>query len=134
MKSCNIVLLSALTFGALSIIVVQQVGTSAQAAFTTPDGKALLVIGHRGASDYVPEHTLESYTKAIELGADYIEPDLVATKDGALIARHEPNLIATTKLEFANRKREMMVDGVEEEGFFASDFSVAEIKTLFRGV
>jgi glycerophosphoryl diester phosphodiesterase len=70
----------------------------------------------------------------IELGADYVEPDLVATKDGVLIARHEPNLIATTDVgqrpEFASRKRKAVVDGVEEEGFFASDFTLAEIKTL----
>ena len=93
-----------------------------------------LVIGHRGASGYLPEHTLASYALAIELGADYIEPDLVATKDGHLVARHEPNLIATTNVkdlpQFAARKRKMVVDGVEEEGFFASDFTLAEIRTL----
>src|ERR671925_433055 len=68
-----------------------------------------LVIGHRGAPGYLPDHTLEGYALAIRLGADYIEPDLVATKDGYLIARHEPNLIATTDVrqhpEFANRRR-----------------------------
>ncbi len=93
-----------------------------------------LVIGHRGASGYLPEHTLESYALAIELGADYIEPDLVATKDGVLIARHEPNMIATTNVkdltQFASRKRKAMVDGIEEEGFFASDFTYAEIKQI----
>ncbi len=93
-----------------------------------------LIIGHRGASGYLPEHTLEAYALAIELGADYIEPDLVATKDGHLIARHEPNLIATTDVEdlpqFANRKRKRLVDGIEEEGFFAGDFTLAEIRTL----
>jgi glycerophosphoryl diester phosphodiesterase len=93
-----------------------------------------LVIGHRGASGYLPEHTLESYALAIELGADYIEPDLVATKDGVLIARHEPNMIGTTNVsqlpQFANRKKTVMVDGVPDTGFFASDFTLAEIKTL----
>ncbi len=93
-----------------------------------------LVIGHRGASGYLPEHTLESYALAIELGADYIEPDLVATKDGHLIARHEPNMINTTNVsqlpQFASRKRTLAVDGVPEVGFFASDFTLAEIKTL----
>ena len=93
-----------------------------------------LVIGHRGASGYLPEHTLESYALAIELGADYIEPDLVATKDGVLIARHEPNMVNTTNVkdlpQFASRKRKMLVDGVEEEGFFASDFTYAEIKQI----
>lgn len=93
-----------------------------------------LVIGHRGASGYLPDHTLESYALAIELGADYVEPDLVATRDGVLIARHEPNLIATTDVaqrqEFASRRRTAVVDGVSEVGFFASDFTLAEIKTL----
>jgi glycerophosphoryl diester phosphodiesterase len=100
----------------------------------TLKGQAPLVIGHRGASGDLPEHTLEAYKLAIEQGADFIEPDLVATKDGVLIARHEPNLIATTDVasrpEFASRKKKMKVDGVEEEGFFASDFTLAEIKTL----
>jgi glycerophosphoryl diester phosphodiesterase len=93
-----------------------------------------LVIGHRGASGYLPEHTLESYTRAIEMGADFIEPDLVSTQDGVLIARHEPNLIATTDVadhpEFASRKKTIKLDGVDETGFFASDFTLAEIKTL----
>jgi glycerophosphoryl diester phosphodiesterase len=90
-----------------------------------------LVIGHRGTAGHLPEHTLEGYALAIELGADYIEPDLVATKDGVLIARHEPNMVNTTNVkelpQFASRKRKAVVDGVEEEGFFASDFTWAEI-------
>ncbi len=102
--------------------------------FPTLNGKAPLVIAHRGASGYMPDHTLEGYAKAIELGADFIEPDLVATKDGVLIARHEPNLKDTTDVakrpEFASRKRTMKVDGNDEEGWFASDFTLAEIKTL----
>ncbi len=102
--------------------------------YPTLDGKAPLVIGHRGASGYLPEHTLESYKKAIEQGADFIEPDLVATKDGELIARHEPNITNTTdvatKPEFASRKSTRKVDGIEESGWFASDFTLAEIKTL----
>jgi glycerophosphoryl diester phosphodiesterase len=93
-----------------------------------------LVIGHRGTAGSLPEHTLEGYALAIELGADYIEPDLVATKDGVLIARHEPNMIATTNVkslpQFADRKRKAVVDGVEEEGFFASDFTWAEIQQI----
>jgi glycerophosphoryl diester phosphodiesterase len=95
-----------------------------------------LVIGHRGAHGYLPAHTLEGYALAIEMGADYIEPDLVVTKDGHLIASHEPNLIATTDVasrpEFASRRRTAVVDGVSEEGFFASDFTLAEIKRLRR--
>lgn len=93
-----------------------------------------IVIGHRGAAGYLPEHTLESYALGAELGADFIEPDLVATKDGHLIARHEPNIINTTNVashpEFASRKKTVMVDGVPDTGFFASDFTLAEIKTL----
>ncbi|MGH2744664.1 MAG: glycerophosphodiester phosphodiesterase [Thermoleophilaceae bacterium] len=93
-----------------------------------------LVIGHRGASGYLPEHTLESYALAIRLGADYVEPDLVATKDGHLIARHEPNITNTTDVasdpEFADRKTTKKVDGFDETGWFASDFTLKEIKTL----
>jgi glycerophosphoryl diester phosphodiesterase len=93
-----------------------------------------LVIGHRGAAGYLPDHTLEGYELAIKLGADYIEPDLVATKDGHLIARHEPNITTTTDVgshpEFADRETTKIVDGVAETGFFASDFTLKEIKTL----
>ena len=93
-----------------------------------------LVIGHRGASGYLPEHTLPSYALAIKLGADYIEPDLVSTKDGHLIARHEPNIGATTDVstrpEFASRKTTKMVDGFPVTDWFASDFTLAEIRTL----
>ena len=109
-------------------------GGSDDNPYPTLKGDKPLVIGHRGASGYLPEHTLESYKRAIELGADFIEPDLVATKDGVLIARHEPNITNTTdvatRAEFAGRKTKKMVDGVEEEGWFASDFTLAEIKTL----
>lgn len=100
----------------------------------TLDGKAPIVIAHRGASGYMPDHTLEGYTKAVELGAGFIEPDLVSTKDGVLIARHEPNLKDTTDIatrpEFAQYKRTMSVDGHDEEGWFASDLTLAQIKTL----
>jgi len=93
-----------------------------------------LVIGHRGAHGYLPAHTLEGYALAIELGADFIEPDLVSTKDGHLIARHEPNMIATTDVasrpEFASRRRNAVIDGAPENGFFASDFTLDEIKRL----
>jgi len=102
--------------------------------FKTLDGKPPLVIGHRGASGLLPEHTIESYRLAIAQGADFIEPDLVMTKDGALIARHEPMLSGTTDVadrpEFASRRRKLLVDGQETEDFFAGDFTLAEIKTL----
>ncbi|MFN6525822.1 esterase-like activity of phytase family protein [Nostoc sp. ChiSLP03a] len=114
--------------------------------FKTLDGEAPLVIGHRGASGYRPEHTLESYKQAIERGADFIEPDLVVTKDGVLIARHEPALAVlnadgtvnfnntTTDIykhpEFADRKKTVSLDGNTITGWFAEDFTLAEIKTL----
>ena len=103
-------------------------------AESTIDGTPPLVIAHRGASGYRPEHTLASYALAIELGADFIEPDLVATKDGHLIARHEPLLDATTDVarhpEFAARRTTKNLDGKPVTAFFASDFTLAEIKTL----
>lgn len=102
--------------------------------FATLDGEQPLVIGHRGSAGALPDHTLEGYKLAIKNGADFIEPDLVATKDGELIARHEPNITNTTDVadhpEFASRKTKRMVDGVEETGWFATDFTLAEIKTL----
>ncbi|WP_287879558.1 glycerophosphodiester phosphodiesterase [Acidovorax sp.] len=109
-------------------------GGSDGPTYPTLSSERPLVIGHRGASGYLPDHTLEGYRKAIEMGADFIEPDLVATQDGVLIARHEPNITGTTdvstRAEFASRKTRKVVDGVEEEGWFASDFTLAEIKTL----
>lgn len=107
---------------------------AAAADFPTLDGKPPLVIGHRGASGYLPEHTLEAYRTAIAMGADFIEPDLVSTKDGVLIARHEPVLGGTTNVsqlaKFAARKRKAVIDGVEYDDWFASDFTLAEIKEL----
>lgn len=91
-----------------------------------------LVIGHRGASGYRPEHTLESYRLAIKMGADFIEPDLVITKDKVLIARHENEISGTTDvaIKFPDRKTTKEVDGKKIEGWFAEDFTLKEIKTL----
>jgi glycerophosphoryl diester phosphodiesterase len=93
-----------------------------------------LVIGHRGASGYRPEHTLAAYKLAIEMGADYIEPDLVSTKDGVLVARHENEIGATTNVEsrpeFAARRTTKSIDGVSITGWFTEDFTLAELKTL----
>ena len=104
------------------------------APLKTLDGKPPMVAAHRGASGYLPEETLEAYVKAIELGADYIELDLISTKDGVLIARHDPNLSISTDVaqhpEFAARKRTMSVDGEVQTGWFSSDFTLAEIRTL----
>ena len=100
----------------------------------TLDGKPTLVVAHRGAGGALPEETLEAYAMAIDQNADAIEPDVVSTKDGVLIARHDPNLAYSTDValhpEFAARKRSMNVDGETQEGWFASDFTLAEIKTL----
>jgi glycerophosphoryl diester phosphodiesterase len=93
-----------------------------------------LVIGHRGASGYRPEHTLASYRLAAELGADFIEPDLVSTKDGVLVARHEPEIGGTTDVadhpEFADRRTTKVIDGTTFTGWFTEDFTLAELKTL----
>ena len=91
-----------------------------------------IVIGHRGAPGYLPEHTLESYTLAIEQGADYIEPDLVSTKDGVLIARHENEISGTTDVadKFPERRSSRVIDGSRKEGWFTEDFTLQEIKTL----
>lgn len=93
-----------------------------------------LVLGHRGATGYLPEHTLASYALAITQGADYIEPDLVSTKDGVLIARHEVNITGTTDVathpEFASRRTTKTIDGITETGWFADDFTLREIRTL----
>ncbi|MET3914058.1 glycerophosphoryl diester phosphodiesterase [Variovorax sp. OAS795] len=100
----------------------------------TLDGRPPLVIAHRGASGYLPEQTLEAYARAVELGADVIEMDLVSTKDGVLIARHDPNLAISTDVArhpaFASRKKTIQVDGETQTGWFSNDFTLAEIKTL----
>lgn len=99
-----------------------------------PRPEAPLVIAHRGASGYRPEHTLEAYELAIDLGADVIEPDLVMTRDGHLIARHDNVLDLTTDVadreEFADRRTTKTVDGIELTGWFSEDFTLAEIRTL----
>src|SRR5881398_1035643 len=93
-----------------------------------------IVIGHRGASGYVPEHTLASYFLAMQYGADYVEPDLVMTADGVPIARHENEIGATTDVaqhrRFAARRAERVIDGVSVRGWFTEDFTLAELKTL----
>ena len=111
-------------------------------ACTTPESHAMekplngpaIIIAHRGASGERPEHTIASYTRAIEQGADYIEPDLVLTKDGVLVARHENEISETTniaeKREFANRKTSKTIDGEKMTGWFTEDFTLDELKTL----
>ncbi|GAA5184080.1 glycerophosphodiester phosphodiesterase [Rugosimonospora acidiphila] len=106
-----------------------------QYAPTTPQGYGRpVVIGHRGASGYRPEHTLASYELAARMGADFMEPDLVATSDGVLVARHEPEISGTTDVasrpEFADRRRTVLLDGESATGWFTHDFTLAELKTL----
>ena len=112
-----------------------------QVAGASADGQDLparallpIVIAHRGASGYVPEHTLAGYFLAIQQGADYIEPDLVSTADGVLVARHENEIGGTTDVaqrpEFAHLERTSVVDGVAVTGWFTEDFTLAQLKTL----
>lgn len=91
-----------------------------------------IIIAHRGASGYRPEHTLEAYALAIAQGADYIEPDLVATRDGALVARHENEIGGTTDVtaKFPDRKAVKTIDGQRVEGWFTEDFTLEELRTL----
>lgn len=91
-----------------------------------------LIVGHRGACGYRPEHTLESYELAISMGADYIEPDLVISKDGVLIARHENEISETTDVaeKFPSRKTTKKIDGKEITGWFTEDFTIKELKSL----
>jgi glycerophosphoryl diester phosphodiesterase len=125
--------LALLCVGAIVIALTACGGDNAP-ALGTLDGKPTLIAAHRGASGYVPEETLEAYAMAIAQGADAIEPDVISTKDGILIARHDPNLVYSTDVashpEFAARKRTLNVDGQMQEGWFAGDFTLAEIKTL----
>ena len=123
----------------LAILGAAALGLSLAAGSSVAQEKTLtggptLVVAHRGASGYLPEHTVEAYAMAIGMGADFIEPDLVVTKDGILIARHEPMLSGTTDVanrpEFASRKTTRKVDGVETTDWFAGDFTLAEIKQL----
>jgi len=108
--------------------------TPAAAAAEKPLAARVLVIGHRGASALRPEHTLASYAKAIADGADFVEPDLVMTKDGVLVARHENEIGSTTDVadhpEFAARRTGKLIDGRQVTGWFSEDFSLAELKTL----
>ncbi|MBU2342291.1 MAG: glycerophosphodiester phosphodiesterase [Alphaproteobacteria bacterium] len=116
------------------------IAAAALAALAAPplvaqsSGEDMLVIAHRGASGERPEHTLAAYERAIDAGADYIEPDLVATSDLVLVARHENELSDTTDVaareEFADRRRSKEIDGQMVSGWFAEDFTLAELRRL----
>jgi glycerophosphoryl diester phosphodiesterase len=121
----------------LALLLVPGAGASSNSASIAADSKHAqlpIVIGHRGASGYRPEHTLASYELAIEMSADYIEPDLVSTKDHVLVARHENDITGTTNVadhaEFADRKATKVIDGIAVTGWFTEDFTLAELKTL----
>ncbi|WP_432544987.1 glycerophosphodiester phosphodiesterase family protein [Kineococcus sp. SYSU DK002] len=92
------------------------------------------VVGHRGASAYRPEHTVASWELAARIGAEVVEPDLVPTKDGVLVCRHEPEISGTTDVaehpEFADRRATKVIDDVEYDGWFTEDFTLAELRTL----
>jgi glycerophosphoryl diester phosphodiesterase len=121
-----------------AVLIALQAACSPHTAVTHPESRMPaerpFVIAHRGASGYRPEHTLESYALAIEQGADAIEPDLVVTRDGVLICRHENEIGGTTDVaqhpEFADRRTRKRIDGEDIEGWFAEDFTLAEIRTL----
>ncbi|SEN47673.1 glycerophosphoryl diester phosphodiesterase [Sphingomonas gellani] len=113
---------------------IATIGAVALAPRVLGSERRVEVFGHRGASALRPEHTLASYEKAIADGADFIEPDLVVSKDGVLIVRHEPNIAETTDVarhpEFAGRRTEKVIDGSKQVGWFVEDFTLAELKTL----
>lgn len=102
------------------------------ARMQTLSGAAPIIIAHRGASGYMPEHTLEGYERAIQMGADFIEPDLVMTKDHQLVVRHENEISGTTNVAevYPKRKKTKTVDGEVVTGWFTEDFTLKEIKTL----
>jgi glycerophosphoryl diester phosphodiesterase len=127
----HVLLLSVLLLAAAAALTATATGGSRG---TAKEKAKPLVIGHRGASGYRPEHTLASYELAARMGAEYIEPDLVTTKDGVLVARHEPNITDTTDVaehpEFASRQTTKTIDGVTQTGWFTEDFTLAELRTL----
>ena len=129
---CAIVMLPAMASGANAAKPAAAKAAGAQAVPLT--SAKPLVIGHRGASGHRPEHTLAAYALAARMGADYIEPDLVSTKDHVLVARHENEISGTTNVadhpEFATRRTTKVIDGVSLEGWFTEDFTLAELRTL----
>ncbi|XP_052747510.1 uncharacterized protein LOC128199924 [Bicyclus anynana] len=129
--------LALLAIGILAIVVATPAKSTtgkSQSNDRGPDSCSPVIIAHRGASGYAPEHTLGSYALAITMGADYVEPDLVMTKDGQLISRHDNELGLTTdvanRTEFADRYRTQTIDSNAVSGWFTEDFTLAEIKSL----
>jgi glycerophosphoryl diester phosphodiesterase len=123
-----------LAAAALTTVVTLGVLAHTPAIAAPSQDDRIEVFGHRGASGYRPEHTLASYELAARMGADYIEPDVVPTKDGVLVSRHENEISGTTDIaqhpEFADRKTTKTIDGEQLTGWFTEDFTLAELKTL----
>lgn len=123
-----------LLVGSAALLAAGQARTRSRWPYPTLDGEAPLVIAHRGASGYRPEHTLAAYELAIAQGADYVEPDLVLTGDGVLVARHENELSLTTDVasrpRFAARRRTQTIDGRSVTGWFSEDFTLEELRAL----
>ena len=129
--------LVSLALGALALMTPLQASAESDPENIAKVARAMawpLIIAHRGASGERPEHTLAAYERAIDQGADYIEPDLVVTKDLQLVARHENELSGTTDVasreEFEDRRRTKNVEGVQVAGWFSEDFTLAELRTL----
>jgi len=116
------------------LAIVLPAAAPAHSAAASSQARKLTIYGHRGAAGYRPEHTIGSYTIAARMGADFIEPDLVSTKDHVLVVRHDPEIGATTDVadhpEFANRKTTKTIDYDTITGWFAQDFTLKELKTL----
>jgi len=115
-------------------VLVGAAALASCASMSESNGARPLVIGHRGCSGERPEHTISAYRRAIEQGADAIEPDLVMTRDGVLVCRHENEISGTTDVaghpEFTDRRKEKTVDGVTATGWWTEDFTLAELKSL----
>lgn len=125
---------AALILCAMLVPILAAPMADAQQAAATWDGQPPIVIAHRGASGERPEHSMAAYQLAVEQGADFIEPDLVLTRDGILVARHENEISGTTDVadrpEFADRKATKWIDGADVAGWFTEDFTLAEMKSL----
>src|SRR5262245_17491386 len=117
--------------GLVHLVTAEEGNVSAVIAPTLHGGLPL-VVGHRGAAGHRPEHTIGSYELAIEYGVDFIEPDLVSTKDGVLVVRHENDISRTSDVaqKFPERMTTKTIDGKAIKGYFTEDFTLAEIKTL----
>lgn len=136
MRRRSLLLAAAATAGTATTVATATPAHAAEksASQASPHDHPPLVIGHRGAAGWRPEHTAASYTYAVQTGADWIEPDLVPTKDHVLVVRHENEISQTTDVashpEFADRRTTRTVDGRAVTGWFTEDFTLAELKTL----